>query len=230
MLSCKQLFWNKGLNCDLKIQVWIHHSIVPEKGGLCQAEACGDCGEATSPCCSFWLLDGSEKWGLHFCPNKRIGIVQLLHIAQLVHQLPLCLVALEQLNDEEIALLPYICVKQSPSKQGSISFCKVSLKVFGIHWIVCSDPQSVSVYVKAWVNFNACDCGQGIRFPVWWTLRGDSLRWQRFLSGCFPLQQFCSYFLPFLIPGLDSTDASGHRGWGHVCFAFVSKDTIYHGE
>lgn len=44
-----------GINTsDLNFQLTvIHLSVVPERGGLCQAKACGDCYEATSPCCSF---------------------------------------------------------------------------------------------------------------------------------------------------------------------------------
>lgn len=49
-----------------------------------------------------------------------------------------------------------------------------------------------------------------------------------FLAAVFHFNDFASIFFPFLF--LDSTDASGHSGRGHVCFAFVSKDTIYHGE
>lgn len=44
----------------------------------------------------------------------------------------------------------------------------------------------------------------------------------------FHFNDFASIFFPFLF--LASTDVPGHSGRGHVCFAFVSKDTIYHGE
>lgn len=49
-----------------------------------------------------------------------------------------------------------------------------------------------------------------------------------FLAAVFHFNDFVSIFFPFLF--LDSTDASEHSGRGHVCSAFVSKDTIYHGE
>lgn len=48
------------------------------------------------------------------------------------------------------------------------------------------------------------------------------------LAAVFHFNDFAYIFFPFLF--LDSTDAPGHSGQGRVYFAFVSMDTIYHGE
>ena len=207
MSSCKQLFCNKYLTVTWKFKSEFT-SVLSQKGVACakrkHVEAVM---RLTSPCCSFWLLAGSGKWQLCFCPELKNQNFLAVPYPTASASVTSFFVYLRTMKWWGNALSPYAYLNQGPSKYRDPFLLAGRLPkgvLFSIEWCTviskAEEKQSVSIYPEVWVNFNGWDCGQDIRIPAWWALRGDDLRWLMFHNGPFPLQGFCFYFLPFLIP------------------------------